>query len=96
MTDHTNIASSQLEASGRVKVSRSGAIAWIVLDNVRKHNAISLEMWRSLTEALASFETDSDVRCVVIRGEGDQAFCAGADIVQNQGSTACKPWRTRK
>ena len=43
-------------------------------------------MWRSLLEALQRFETDPNVRCVVIRGEGDRSFCAGADLSEKQGA----------
>lgn len=59
-------------------------VGWIVLHNPAKHNAISLQMWRALIDALAHFEDDPDIRCVVIRGHGERAFCAGADIAQKQ------------
>ena len=42
-------------------------------------------MWRSLIDVLAAFEDDPAVRCVVIRGGGERAFCAGADIAEKQG-----------
>ena len=37
-------------------------------------------MWRALVDALAAFENEPAVRCVVITGQGDKAFCVGADI----------------
>ncbi|HSV44192.1 MAG TPA: enoyl-CoA hydratase-related protein, partial [Ramlibacter sp.] len=66
-------------------------VGWIVLDNPGKHNAISLQMWRSLIDVLSTFDADAGIRCVVIRGHGDRAFCAGADVAEKQdveGATA--------
>jgi enoyl-CoA hydratase/carnithine racemase len=63
-------------------------VGWIVIDNPRKHNAISLAMWDALVETLADFAEDPALRVVVIRGEGEKAFCAGADIDEKQGISA--------
>lgn len=73
-------------SGGRVhhEVTASG-VGWIILDNPGKHNAISLEMWRTLIDVLGRFEADAGIRCVVIRGEGERAFCAGADVAEKQG-----------
>jgi enoyl-CoA hydratase len=68
-------------ASMHVAVDEAG-IAWLTLDNPGKLNAISLGMWRILSEALTRFENDTAVRCVVVTGQGDKAFCVGADISQ--------------
>jgi enoyl-CoA hydratase/carnithine racemase len=57
-------------------------VGWVVLDNPNKYNAMSLSMWQVLSEALTRFEADAAVRCVVLRGQGDKAFCSGADISQ--------------
>lgn len=45
-----------------------------------KHNAIDPETNEALADAFARLDRDDSVRCLVITGEGDQAFCAGADI----------------
>lgn len=73
---------------GRVACTAAEGVGWIVLDNPRRHNAMSLDMWRSLADGLAAFEADPAVRCVVVRGAGDRAFCAGADIGEKQGADA--------
>jgi enoyl-CoA hydratase len=39
-------------------------------------------MWQALTEAMTALSADDDVRCVVLRGHGTQAFAAGADIAE--------------
>lgn len=74
----------QPTAAGHVRSSSQQGIGWIVLDNIAKHNAISLPMWRGVIDALAAFEQDPAIRCVVIRGAGERAFCAGADIAEKE------------
>lgn len=58
---------------------REDGVAVILLNNPPL-NLISLEVSRQLIEALADLDRDSSVRAVVIAGQGDKAFCAGADI----------------
>lgn len=65
---------------GKVLVERRDAVATIVLDHRARRNAISVSMWRELGDACASLRDDSQVRCVVLRGAGDEAFVSGADI----------------
>ncbi len=68
---------------GRVRVERDaadGRVGWIVFDHPERHNAISTEMWRQIPEAVADLERDRDVRVAILRGEGETAFVAGADI----------------
>jgi enoyl-CoA hydratase/carnithine racemase len=68
---------------GRVRVERDAAdarIGWIVFDHPERRNAVSVEMWRQLPDAARALEADAAVRVVVLRGAGDVAFVAGADI----------------
>jgi enoyl-CoA hydratase/carnithine racemase len=65
---------------GTIHVSREGAIATVVIDNRERLNAISTPMWRALGAAFTQLSADDAVRCVVLRGAGDKAFAAGADI----------------
>jgi len=66
--------------AGQVRVLKEGAIGWIVFDHVERRNAITGEMWRAIPAAAESLDRDGDVRVVVLRGAGDEAFVAGADI----------------
>ena len=68
--------------SDPVYSERNGSIATVVLNNPEKLNALSFAMWMRLGEILRELETDDDVRCVVLRGAGDKAFAAGADIAE--------------
>jgi enoyl-CoA hydratase/carnithine racemase len=69
-------------SAGRLRVEKRGATGWIVFDQPEKMNAINDAMWRALPEAMARFDADREVRCIAFRGEGTQAFAAGADISQ--------------
>jgi enoyl-CoA hydratase/carnithine racemase len=64
----------------RLRAERDGPIGWMLFDNPARRNAITGEMWRAIPKAMAGFDADPEVRCVVLRGAGDIAFAAGADI----------------
>jgi enoyl-CoA hydratase/carnithine racemase len=64
---------------GRVILEREGAVATVVLSNPSKKNALNLPLLAGLREAFAELSRE-DVRCVVLRGEGTESFCAGYDI----------------
>jgi enoyl-CoA hydratase len=66
--------------TGRIAVDKRGRLGFMVFDHPERHNAISLEMWRQIPAAAAELEADADVRVVILRGEGEAAFVAGADI----------------
>ena len=63
-----------------VYFERGGAIATVVLNNPEKLNAMSLGMWMRLGDIMRELDADESLRCVVLRGAGDKAFAAGADI----------------
>jgi len=65
---------------GRLRIEKEGAIGWIVLDNPDRLNAITGDMWRGFPKAMAQYDADPEVRVVILRGEGEKAFAAGADI----------------
>ncbi|MET0695820.1 MAG: enoyl-CoA hydratase-related protein, partial [Acidimicrobiia bacterium] len=60
-------------------VVESGQITTVRLENPPL-NLVTVELTRSLDRALATIESDPDVRCVVLTGIGDRAFCAGSDV----------------
>jgi enoyl-CoA hydratase/carnithine racemase len=63
-------------------------IGWIVFNQPQRHNALSLEMWQGLADALAAFADRSDVRVAVMRGAGGKAFVSGADISEFEDKRA--------
>ena len=65
---------------GQVRGERNGAIGWIVFDHPERRNAISVDMWREIPRVARDLADDDDVRVVVLRGAGEEAFVSGADI----------------
>ena len=68
-------------ASGII-VERDGGIATVALSNPGKLNALDRAMWSGLATAMQQLSADDTLRCVVLRGAGDEAFAAGADIAE--------------
>ena len=58
--------------------TRSGVVT-LTLNRPRKKNALTLEMYRQLAEALARADADETVRVALLRAAGD-TFCSGNDI----------------
>jgi enoyl-CoA hydratase/carnithine racemase len=67
---------------GRIIATREGAVATVSMDNLGKLNALTVAMWQELARVMRELSADEDLRCVVIRGAGDKAFAAGADIAE--------------
>jgi enoyl-CoA hydratase/carnithine racemase len=65
-----------------VLVTRDGAIATVALNNPERLNALNRAMWMRLGETMRQLSADDALRCVVVRGAGDKAFAAGADIAE--------------
>ena len=59
---------------------KDGAIATMTFNRPEVHNAMSGDMGRAMGEALKDFETDDELRVMIVTGNGDKAFCAGADL----------------
>jgi enoyl-CoA hydratase len=64
----------------RMIAKKDGPIGWIEFNNPARHNAVSVDMWKSVPEIMAEFETDDQIRVVVLSGAGGKAFISGADI----------------
>ncbi|HMN36112.1 MAG TPA: enoyl-CoA hydratase [Hyphomicrobium sp.] len=74
------IASATTTASPALRYLKEGAIAFIVADNPARMNAFTAAMWAAIPEHIAAAVADPEVRVVVLRGAGEKAFSAGADI----------------
>ena len=68
------------EADGRIRLSVDAGVATLTIDRPSARNALTLDMWRSIPALVAQAEAHPDVVAVVVRGAGDSAFAAGADI----------------
>ena len=69
-----------------VLVATEGTIATITLNQPARHNAINRSMWTRLIEVFDGVENDGAIRVVVLRGAGQRAFSAGADISEFEES----------
>jgi enoyl-CoA hydratase/carnithine racemase len=67
---------------GEVLVARDGGIATVVLSNPERMNALSRPIWARVAAVFAELDADEALRCVVLRGAGEKAFAAGADIAE--------------
>ncbi len=65
-----------------VIVTRDGNIATVALNNPERLNALNKPTWARLGEVMRELTADDTLRCVVLRGAGDKAFAAGADIAE--------------
>ena len=65
---------------GLIAIEKRDGLGWLIFDQPERHNAISQEMWRAIPGAAAELDADPDVRVVILRGRGEAAFVAGADI----------------
>jgi len=66
--------------SDPIRVSRDGFVATVTLNNPDRLNALNKAMWAQLGAAMRALSADEALRCVVLRGAGEKAFAAGADI----------------
>ncbi len=67
---------------------RQGRVGIMTFNNPEKHNAVSFEMWEAAERILDSFESDPEIRVVVLTGAGGKAFVSGADISKFESERA--------
>ena len=67
-----------------VKYSVEGNVGILTVSRPAALNALNDQVIRELSEALDLVDPDV-VRCLIVRGEGEKAFVAGADIGQMSG-----------
>lgn len=73
-----------------VKVEREESVLWIVLNRPHRLNAFNEVLMEELSDVIDTAEKDQSVRCVVVTGEGDRAFSAGADLTMFPKATPVK------
>lgn len=55
-------------------------IAWIMINRPQSYNAIDLHAVKELLDVANRCSSDPSIRCAVITGSGEKAFCAGGDV----------------
>jgi enoyl-CoA hydratase/carnithine racemase len=61
-------------------IDRKNHVVFLTLNRPDKKNSLSPELVDFLLQTLQELALDDNIRTVVVRGAGDQAFCAGYDI----------------
>lgn len=59
---------------------REGSAGIVRLNRPRAINAVTLDMFRGIHEALDEFEADPAVGLILLEGAGERGLCAGGDI----------------
>lgn len=75
-----------------VLAERDGPVLVLTLHRPEKRNALNAALRAALRDALAKDRDDPDTRVVVLKGAGDKAFAAGADVEEMAART---PWEQR-
>jgi enoyl-CoA hydratase/carnithine racemase len=79
------VAESITSEKTRVRYETRDGVAYLTLDDPPA-NTYTYEMMRQLDEAVLKARFDNDVHVLVLRGQGDKFFCAGANIKMLQES----------
>lgn len=66
--------------TSEILFSTRGQLGVITLNRPDKLNALNWEMIKCMTHQLKAWENDDSVKAVLVKGEGDKAFCAGGDV----------------
>ncbi len=66
--------------AGEVHYEVADHIGTITLDNPKARNAFDYEMTQALRRLWGEIQRDENVRCVIVTGAGEKAFCTGWDI----------------
>jgi len=69
-----------------ILVEKRETVGWITLNRPKELNALNVQVQNEVVEALKDFDTDPNVRCIVITGS-KKAFAAGADIKEMADKT---------
>ena len=69
-------------------------VARVTINRIDRMNAVDAETEAALENIWQQIEADDSLRCVVLTGAGDRAFCAGADLKSDSGKTGLEYWAT--
>jgi enoyl-CoA hydratase len=80
-------------AEDTILIGNAGHVATITINRPDKLNALNEPTRAAIVSALDRFESDPDVRVVILTGAGEKAFIAGADIAEFEGRTPVAQFR---
>lgn len=77
-----------------VRVEDAGGVRVLSIARQQVHNCIDAQTAVALAEGIDGFGADDALSALVITGEGDRAFCTGADL-KAAGDLLDHPWSER-
>ncbi|MFO8083136.1 MAG: enoyl-CoA hydratase-related protein [Desulfobacterales bacterium] len=66
--------------SEALRIERKGEVVVLKLNRPKVMNALNFSLLIALKDEIARLQFAADVRAIIITGEGEKAFCAGADL----------------
>jgi len=72
-------------------VEQRGHIATLTINRPEKLNALNPEIFAELVEHIDRFSAEGEVRCAIIKGQGERAFSAGFDLTRALGQNGPQP-----
>lgn len=74
--------------------SLQNGVCTITMNRPDVYNALNEQMKDDLNNAFREAEKDGSVRCIVLRGSGDKAFCSGQDLKEHSGGDTKRSLKT--
>lgn len=75
------------EERNSILSEKRGKAGWLIFSRPERMNALGSESLRELWMSLSKLEADPDIRAAVFTGSGEDAFCAGMDMVGMERSS---------
>ena len=72
------------EDESLVSCRRIGHLAWLTIERPEVMNCLSFPTLKRFRMLLEELREDATLRCILIRGAGEKAFCAGADLKERR------------
>jgi len=63
-----------------LKISKEEGIATVTINRPEVLNVLNIETWKELGHVFSDMKGDREVKVVIITGQGEKAFSAGADV----------------
>jgi enoyl-CoA hydratase/carnithine racemase len=67
-----------------VSCEREGDLVWLTIQRPEVMNCLSFPTLRRFRTLLEELRDDLSIRCILITGQGERAFCAGADLKERK------------
>jgi enoyl-CoA hydratase len=63
-----------------IVLEKTAQLGWLTFNRPNKRNTLTLEMWLSVPKLIKELNNDPTIRVILLKGSGEEAFVAGADI----------------